>query len=121
MMATEPDLLRNVDAKFASEDISKIAATGNRAFETSVRQEAPLGHDVHHMFRGVDGNVVNIRQSHTVFIKTILNSADRKAVGVLDPVQSFFFDCGKDLSITQQKGGAIVHRKADAIVFIVTF
>jgi hypothetical protein len=120
-MATEPDLLRNVNAKLASEEMGKIAATCDRTFEPSVRQETPLRHDVHHVFGAVDGNVVDVSQSHAVFVETIFDSADRKAVGVFDAVQSFLFDCGNDLSVTQQKGGAVVHRKADTIVFIVTF
>jgi hypothetical protein len=120
-MATEPNLLRNVNAKFASEEMRKIAATCDWTFEASVRQETPLRHDVHHVFGAVDGNVVDISQRHAVFVETILDSADGKAVGVLDAVQSFLFDCGNDLSVTQQKCGAVVHRKADTIVFIVTF
>jgi len=121
VMATEPDLVRNVNAKFASEEMRKRAATCDWTFEPSVRQETPLRHDVHHVFGAVDGNVVDVSQSHAVFVETIFDSADRKAVGVFDAVQSFLFDCGNDLSVTQQKGGAVVHRKADTIVFIVTF
>jgi hypothetical protein len=120
MMFAESDLSRYINAKLAREQISKVATATNWPPETGIRQEVSLGCNIQRVFSTVDGNSVNFRQSYAVFIEAALDGACGKAIRVFYPIQSFFFDCRKYLTIAQKDGGAIMHHEAGAIIFVVT-
>jgi hypothetical protein len=118
VMPAEPDLIRHVDAKFTRKKGGDVGATVKWGLETSVCEEGPLGQNIDHVFSTIDGNGVNVLQAQMVFTKTIPNGAHREAVCMFDAIKPFFLNCRHNLTITDKNGGAIMHGKANAIIFI---
>jgi len=54
-----------------------------------------------------DTDVIDVFDSNAGDVETITDRRDRKSRAVLDPVESFFFDGGYELAISNDRRGGV--------------
>ena len=60
-----------------------------------------------HFRIAIDGNEVDVGETRAGLGQAVFNRLSRKSRPVLDPPEPLFFDCGYQLSVTNQDGGDI--------------